>query len=171
LKKTSALSLMRSSRQSRLAPRATTSSASRFPRPWVRASRSIRRRLALNQVYPDFCPVTDFRLFGAGNSGIKPGTPVRDCRWLSLNHFSLHEMGESRISFDARKCGDSVRTSACLVPDPVKRGRAGDRILERRLGSPLISCGKGKPTGLCFAVQSTGDRQWKERKNANSSRS
>jgi hypothetical protein len=74
---------------------------------------------ALNQVYPDFCPVTDFRLFGAGESGIKLiGIPVRDCRWLSLNHFSLHEMGESRISFDARKCGDSVRTSDCLVLHP-----------------------------------------------------
>ena len=49
---------------------------------------------SLNQVYPDFGPVTDFRPFGAGNSGFKPGTPVRDCRWLSLNHFSLHETGK-----------------------------------------------------------------------------
>ena len=25
---------------------------------------------------------------GAGNSGVKPGTPVRDCRWFSLNHLA-----------------------------------------------------------------------------------
>ncbi|EKJ96922.1 50S ribosomal protein L1 [Bradyrhizobium lupini HPC(L)] len=43
------LSPMRSSRQSRLAPRATMSSASPSPRPWVRASRSTLRRLRLNQ--------------------------------------------------------------------------------------------------------------------------
>lgn len=105
LKKTSRLSPTPSSRQSRPVPRATTSSASRFPRPWVRASRSNLRRLRLNQFSRFLIGSVTKRISGSGSRKFpgKPGTPVRDCGWPCLSGFGLnHSTCMRRVRLDLR---------------------------------------------------------------------
>ena len=115
------------------------------------ASRSSRRRSTARLI-----EVSSGLRPGAQNSGlsgpeirVKSGSPVRDCGWLSLNHVSLHETGKTRISLPAAAWIRFEPSLPCAC-DLFGAKRAGDRILERRLGSLLIPGSKGKPGGTAF---------------------
>jgi len=160
-KKTSRRSPTPSSRRSRPARRATTSSALPFRRPWARASRSTRRpspdktRVRLR---PD--PTEFPALSGREFPGANPGTPVRDCRWLDLNHFACMRRGETWISSQRRMTPEFGSNLPYLVPrsDRAERGGTGSSSVARGpfQSGPLAA--KVNPAG---PVRTHGPVNWR----------
>src|SRR5689334_2847801 len=94
-----------------------------------------------------------------------PVIPVRDCRWLDLNHLACMRRVSTGFRGECRKERFEPRMP-CVVTSVRREGTGSSSVAWDH-----IPCGKRQPGRVQgnFLVLLNGVRQWIERKNANSS--